>query len=321
MEQPVTFQNVNGFRLFGMLYHPDPDRDRRTGIVVSVNAIKYRAGTFGLHVRLARQLARCGYTVLTFDPEGIGDSEGAFDFKPLTEHYFDIQTGKYNKDLKCAIDRMHAEPTVDRIVLVGLCGGAISVLTAGAGDARVAGMVLLNIPVLVEDLSRQGRDDNAGKITSSEAATTLLKSKFARLAQREFWGRLLRLQVDFREEWSLVRRGVYVLLRKSVRSQSGMRTRSADVPVSKHRLFNMNFQRAYFTAVANGKSLFFLFAEHDPWTWIFKSEFQDIELRPGHPNESHCEVRILKGANHIFSAADSQAELFREVATWLRQLT
>ena len=48
MEKPVTFVNRKGCRLFGMLYLPDNAPSRRVGIVISVNAVKYRAGTFRL---------------------------------------------------------------------------------------------------------------------------------------------------------------------------------------------------------------------------------------------------------------------------------
>lgn len=307
-----------------MLYSPDPSVSRNTGIVISVNAIKYRVGTFGLHVRLARLLALSGYTVLTFDPEGIGDSEGVFEYKTLTEHYFDIQTGKYNADLRCAMDFMNAEPGIERLALLGLCGGAVSVLMAGADDPRVTGMILLNLPVLVEDLAKQGREDNAGKITSVEAASTLLKGKLARLGEPAFWGRLMRMQVDLREEWSLVRRGVYVLFRKLLPIWSGKRAKDEAAlvaPISPHRLFNMHFQKAYLAAASSGKRMLFLFAEHDPWTWIFKSEFQDPAMQPGHRHESLCEVKVMPGANHIFSAADSQAALTQDVLTWLGRLT
>ena len=76
MEQPVTFKNRNGSRLFGMLYSPDRPVEQRVGVLISVNAVKYRIGTFRLHVLLARKFCELGFFVLTFDPEGIGDSEG-----------------------------------------------------------------------------------------------------------------------------------------------------------------------------------------------------------------------------------------------------
>src|SRR5262245_61637920 len=183
-----------------MVYEPAADTARGVGIIISVNAIKYRLGTFRLHTLLARRLCALGYSVLCFDPEGIGDSEGEFEHKLLTEHYYDIQTGKYDHDLSDAIGFFLTQRPGDKVVLLGLCGGAISILKEAADDARVSGLIMLNIPVLVEDLERAGRENTTGKITSVESASTLLAAKLHRLIEWNFWRRLLLLQVDLREE-------------------------------------------------------------------------------------------------------------------------
>ena len=323
MEKPVTFVNRNGCRLFGMLYLPDAVPERRIGIVISVNAVKYRAGTFRLHVLLARALCALGYSVLSFDPEGIGDSEGEFDFKLLSEHYFDIQTGKYSNDLSDAIDFFRKECALDSLLLLGLCGGAISVLMEAANDERVSGLILLNIPVLVEDLKRRGQADNAAMITSSESASSLLRAKLGRATQWTFWKRLLTFKVDLREEARLVTRAASVLTRRLAARVSGLanaRRREAQAmakPVSANPLFNMNFQIAFSRAALARKRIYFLFAEFDQWTWVFKSEFQDLVLTPGNRFEPDCRVEVISGANHIFSGRTSQAELQSRIVQWL----
>ncbi len=83
MERPIQFKNRKGEVLFGMAFLPDHHcTTKRVGIVISVNAIKYRIGTFRLHALLARKLCSLGYYVLYFDPAGIGDSEGEFSLSP-----------------------------------------------------------------------------------------------------------------------------------------------------------------------------------------------------------------------------------------------
>jgi pimeloyl-ACP methyl ester carboxylesterase len=323
MEKPVTFVNRNGCRLFGMLYLPEAAPSRRIGIIISVNAVKYRLGSFRLHVLLARALCALGYSVLSFDPEGIGDSEGEFDFKLLSEHYFDIQTGKYSNDLADAIDFFWKECALDTLLLLGLCGGAISVLMEAANDERVSGLVLLNIPVLVEDLKRRGQVDSAVMITSSESASSLLRTKLHRTTQWAFWRRLLTLQVNLREETRLMTRAASVLARRiaaRVSGSSDARRQAAQAmakPVSDNPLFNMNFQIAFSRAVLAHKRIYFLFAELDQWTWVFKSEFQDLVLTPGNRFEADCRVEVIGGANHIFSGRASQAELQSRIVHWL----
>jgi pimeloyl-ACP methyl ester carboxylesterase len=325
MEQPVTFTNRHGCRLFGMLYSPDRPVAQRVGVLVSVNAIKYRAGTFRLHVLLARRFCELGYYVLTFDPAGIGDSEGTFDCKLLSEHYHDIQIGKYSEDLTDATNYFFAEAKIDRMVLFGLCGGAISVQIAGAKDSRVQGLILLNLPVLVEDLKRQGQPDNAAKIVSSTSAKKMLGHKIRRLTELSFWRRLLHSEVDLREEMRLVSRSVGVLAKRvgekslSVISHGSKAQTNMENPVSSHRLFNMHFQRAFLRSMEQRQKTLFMFAELDPWTAIFKNEFQDRVLGPGNPYEVNYTIEVIEAANHIFSSAASQKELERRLSSWLLQ--
>jgi len=323
-ERPVTFTNRNGCRLFGMLYLPEQSRGNGVGVVISVNAIKYRLGTFRLHVLLARKLCELGYTVFTFDPEGIGDSEGQFEYKLLSEHYYDIQTGKYNNDLADAIGFFCRECSVDSLIMFGLCGGAISVLTAAASDPRVAGLILLNIPLLVEDLNKLGQADESTMITSRESASGVLKEKMHRLVEWNFWRRFVRLEVNFKEEGRLVVRAISVLAAKSWASLRSVLFGKDDAidwskPVSAHRLFNFHFQRAFATAMAKNKRILFLFSEFDQWTWIFKSEFQDIVLVPGNRFERACRIELIEGANHIFSGRESQRKLEQRIVAWLTE--
>lgn len=323
-ETPVTFVNRNGCRLFGMLYAPASPGEQRIGVLISVNAVKYRLGTFRFHMLLARHLSALGYTVLSFDPEGIGDSEGEFEYKLLSQHYFDIQVGKYSNDLADAINYFVNACSLDGVLLFGLCGGAISVLIEGCTDPRVRGMMLLNIPVFVEDLQRQGEEDTAAKITSSEAATALLKGKLRRLIEPAFWRRVVTLHVDVREEARLVIRSATVLVRKSwqrlAKSVNGDSPPvTMDTPISAHRRFNIHFQRAFSQAMQARKNVLFLFAELDSWTSIFKSEFQDLALKPGNPYEPWYTLEVIQGANHIFSGADSQRQLQERIVHWLNQ--
>jgi pimeloyl-ACP methyl ester carboxylesterase len=322
-ERPVTFVNRNGCRLFGMLYLPRATPGAaRVGVVISVNAIKYRLGTFRMHVLLARALAALGYTVFTFDPEGIGDSEGRFDHKLLSEHYHDIQHGKYNHDLADAVDFFVKEAGVDSVLLAGLCGGAISILMEAGTDPRVGGLILLNVPVLVEDLKRQGEEDNSAKITSSESASSLLKAKLHRLIEPAFWRKLVTLNVNLREEGRLVGKAVTVLGQKVWKKARGLVAKPAPAaqlakPVSANRLFNMHFQTSFAQVMGARKPVLFLFAELDPWTWIFKSEFQDHVLTPGNEYERWYTHQVIPAANHIFSGRQSQQQLTDSVIGWL----
>jgi hypothetical protein len=60
-----------------------------------------------------------------------------------------------------------------------------------------------------------------------------------------------------------------------------------------------------------------VFAELDPWTWIFKSEFQEAVLPEGSSLLKFCDVSLIAAANHIFSGPESQRQLESCVVNWL----
>jgi hypothetical protein len=82
-------------------------------------------------------------------------------------------------------------------------------------------------------------------------------------------------------------------------------------------LFNPRFQPSLARGVSSGKPVLFLFAELDPWTWIFKSEFQDLSMAHGRECHQKFEVRVIDKANHIFSSRESQEVLRLYIEEWL----
>ena len=71
--------------------------------------------------------------------------------------------------------------------------------------------------------------------------------------------------------------------------------------------------------MAARKQLLFVFAGLDPWTWIFKSEFQDAVLVPGNRYERYYELQTIDSANHIFSGSDSRKRLENCIVDWLER--
>jgi hypothetical protein len=183
--------------------------------------------------------------------------------------------------------------------------------------------MLLNIPVLVEDLARLGLADNAAKITSSQSATALLQQKLRRLTEPNFWARLFSMRVEVKEEFRLVTRSFAVLVDKGWKRLKGLIASEAVLdasrPVSSNRLFNIHCQTSFLRLMARNKKILFLFAEHDPWTWIFASEFQEPLLAPSKQFEKNHALHVLNGANHIFSSRTSQTELEQRIVEWLRE--
>jgi len=145
-----------------------PETAGSTGIVIIVGGPQYRAGSHRQFVLLARALAAAGYPVLRFDYRGMGDSEGEQrDFQGVSE------------DIDTAITQLqHVCPTVERVVLWGLCDAASAALLYCHSHQpnRVTGLCLVNPWV---------------RSTASLARTRVKHYYVQRLGQKEFWLKFL----------------------------------------------------------------------------------------------------------------------------------
>ena len=170
---PVTCADL---RLPGILSLPSSGTPS-LGVVVLVGGPQYRVGAHRFFVSLARQLAGQGAAVLRFDHRGMGDAPGeAAGFEHL------------DPEIDGAIAAlMQACPSVERVLLWGLCDGAsAALLHARQGDERVAGMLLANPWVRNAQSLAQARTRHYYP---------------GRLASADFWRRLLSGQV----RWSSLR--------------------------------------------------------------------------------------------------------------------
>lgn len=106
------------------------------GVVIVVGGAQYRVGSHRQFVLLARHLAAHGCPALRFDFPGMGDSPGdSIRFEDTAPH------------IGAAISALQrACPSVQRVVLWGLCDGASASLlyVQATQDPRVAGLALLN---------------------------------------------------------------------------------------------------------------------------------------------------------------------------------
>jgi len=118
--------------LVGILHGPNDPLS--VGVVIVVGGPQYRVGSHRQFVHLARSLASQGVAVFRFDCRGMGDSEGDFPgFEAI------------DADIQSAIDHfMRQVPSLEQVVIWGLCDGASAASFYAPGDSRVKGVVLVN---------------------------------------------------------------------------------------------------------------------------------------------------------------------------------
>jgi exosortase A-associated hydrolase 1 len=269
--------DCGGDALVGVLSRPE--QPLATAVVVVVGGPQYRAGSHRQFVLLARALAQAGFPVLRFDVRGMGDSSGdARSFESLGD------------DIGAALAALQqAMPSVERVVLWGLCDGASAALMylERSRDPRVAGLCLVNPWVRSE----------------ASLARTQVKHYYAqRLLQREFWLKLLRGQVG-----AGALRGLAGSLRRAL---GGASTASSDAPVA--------YQHRMATAWRDFGGPMLLLLSSDDYTAKEFLEFITVDAawrgalaRPG------LERRELAGADHTFSNPRSREEAEASTLAWL----
>jgi exosortase A-associated hydrolase 1/exosortase A-associated hydrolase 2 len=180
-EQLVSF-DCHGDELIGVLHKGA--QQASTAVLIVVGGPQYRVGSHRQFVSISRQLAEAGVPVLRFDYRGMGDSEG---------HFVGFQG--IGDDIACAVDVLQESvPTIEKIVLLGLCDAATASAFYAPSDQRIAGLVLINPWVRSE---------------RGEARTYLRHYYLSRLLDPGLWkkvaGGKFRLSGSLRSLWSNLR--------------------------------------------------------------------------------------------------------------------
>ena len=258
-----------------------PEQPSALGLVMVVGGAQYRAGSHRQFVLLARCLAGAGFPVLRFDHRGLGDSSGE-------RQAFDA----IHDDIGVALDTLQQQcPSVQRVVLWGLCDGASAALlySGERADARVAGLCLLNPWV---------RSDNT-------LARTHIKHYYtSRLLEASFWQQLLRGRYDWRASLA----GLL----------QSLKTLRAAVP---HSSPELPFQHKMALALRQfpGQVLLLLSA-HDYTAKEFVECAQSDPAWKGLLQRPQLQRVDVAEADHTFSRALWRAAAEQAILDWMRQL-
>jgi len=276
-EEALVF-DCDGEQLVGVLARPA--QPAQVGVLIIVGGPQTRVGSHRQFVLLARALAGVGYAVLWFDYRGMGDSSGAQrNFESVSD------------DIAAATDQLCARvPTVQRVVLWGLCDAASAALMYchQAADARVTGLCLLNPWVRSE---------------ASLAKTQVKHYYTQRLLQKEFWLKLVSGRVGLQalqELWQKLR----------------LSTDSGAVQTSK----TLSFQQQMAQSWKGFPGKIMLILSGDDYT---AKEF--LETAASDPAWQGWQTRAgltrhdIADVDHTFSSAAARQQVERLTLAWLDQ--
>lgn len=311
METPVQFQS-GGETLSGILHLPEDYKYRRpdVGFVFVHSGSRGRRGNTFQYPVYSRYFADFGYPSLRFDPAGIGDSTGEVETCQVDDFYGAIQLGRFVDDTVAGVEEFYRHVQPKRLVLFGICGGAITALLAAPKlGRRVDGLVLISIPVLI-DSSQQSEIDRIPK----EYARKYLVSMYARkLLSIKAWKRLLTRQSEVGTIWTML---------KATLLGAGQKASSREEPEEegKGTRFNRLFLEALDAMVEQRSRVIFLFGDDDTFRWEFEREFHNHywQRNPGYARQ--CVVHYLPGCNHMFTMREWQKQALDLVSPWLQRL-
>jgi dienelactone hydrolase len=148
-DEAVTF-GTNG-DLAGVITRAGTDRQYVGCILLNAGVI-HRVGPHRINVKLARALASAGIPTLRMDLSGLGDSA-------MSGTSADVQTQAV-RDLQEGIAMLSARAGVERILVIGICSGAVSAYALALADDRVQGLLMFDgftFPTMLTPVVRRWR--------------------------------------------------------------------------------------------------------------------------------------------------------------------
>ena len=306
---PVTFQNRDGHRLFGMVHRPVKSCASGAAIILLSPGVKMRVAPHRLYLDMADRFASLGYTVLRFDFYGLGDSEGEVEEEFLADLYGAVQVGRYINDTIASMDWMQHTYGTRKFIVSGLCGGAITGLLAAVKDPRIVALLGLAIPVILDG----SRIDFNRYMT--DAQLNLTRDGYLRkLVAPEAWRSWIRL-LTFQSDYKTIARSLFKPLLTKLHKVHPV----AALPAQSEPADNTNpyFAQAVRQMVSTSRPIFLIFAEMDRLYWEFEKKFVERNRPMLDLHAAWYGVHVTKDANHIFSFREWEEDMLDRCAEWL----
>jgi len=169
-----------GSHLVGTLTRPN-GTPRATAVLLLNAGVIHRMGPHRINVKLARQLAQAGFTVLRIDLSGQGDSEAANGSLPFEQQAV--------VDLQAAMSQLQRLTQIESFALAGICSGAHHGIATALQDDRLKALWMMDphaYPTVKTKLVRARKQlelDFVGTLTRwTRKAVQALRSRMSPLA-------------------------------------------------------------------------------------------------------------------------------------------
>jgi pimeloyl-ACP methyl ester carboxylesterase len=302
---PLTFTS-RGQELVGVLSLPDGVTDQaEVGVVFAQSGSRGRLGNSFHYPFFSRAFAAAGIPTFRFDPAGIGDSTGAIEGGDMRRLYRDIQTGLFVPDTIAAVREFQRRVKVRRLLLLGLCGGAVSALLTAPEIEDLDGVILLSLPVLLDEAG-----SNAPREIPKAYARKFLVANYAKkVFSLAAWRRFLSGKSDRKEILRLAKSAV-------------ARSRKAKLdPVGTHPNPRFNHHVvAALDAVTERVPVLAVFGDGDAYRHYWEDDLRKVYWASRPAYARRIQEHFIPGCNHMFTLEEWQANAMRRALAWVREL-
>jgi alpha-beta hydrolase superfamily lysophospholipase len=275
--------------LFGVVTLPAQGEVRRRGVILLNSGGDHHIGPRRLHVSLARDWAKHGYTVLRMDLAGLGDS--APQPRQPRNKIFPIDA---IDDIRIAVELMRSQYGLRDITLAGICSGASHAVRAGMEGLSVNRVLAINPLIFFWEDGVDVTDIQAWEVVQKPAAY------LEHIWSIDAWRRLLFGDVSI---WRVAQ--IY-MHRPMLAMKSGLRDLARGMRI---RLKN-DLASELKDLKARGVRIVFVFSRGDAGMRLLQlqSGLSEKEL-----SERYC-IRMIDGADHEFTRSRARAALGRTLS-------
>jgi len=305
MEEIVRILNSGGQSLTGVLHLPDGGSNG-VGIIILSPGLKDRSGPHRLYIKIARKICLEGYSVLRFDPHGVGDSDGEFQKGLSVYSFVKIEKGEFVDDTNVVTEWFQKRTLAKKIILAGLCGGAITAMLVACNNTKIHGIISMDTTVILDAVDQV---ESANPLETAILARSYLKKAINIKKLARF--------VSFKTNYIELFATLFNYFKRSVVSAF---FRTNNNVKSKHvadgRPLNMLYVNSFLSYVDSGRKVLFLVSDHDKSAWEFKHKFQDVYCQSQNV-KGCCTILTVDTANHEFASLKAQGILLDAISSWL----
>lgn len=282
IERPLFVTGDRG--VFGIVTEPRGDERRRRGVIISNSGAEYHVGVSLISVSLAREWARRGYYVLRMDLSGLGDSRT----RPGSRDDEVFPAGAVT-DIGAAVQQMKTRYGIQDFTLMGFCSGGYHSLRSAVAGLPVNRLLMVNVQDFHRDPSAKTEGLQLAEVVRNPALYR------ERVFSAAAWKRLLAGRLN-------VRNVVRVYLRFSLLPlKSRARNLGRLLGVRMRNDLGHELQ----AIVTRGVRVVFIYSHGEPGIGLLTVEAGTMLKRLG----DRCRVRIIEGADHVFSRRRARSRL------------